>query len=120
VVCCAAGIMIFIQLLPYSLENTYLTFLIFSPLSACLNGIIIGSLAILGDKFRGKDFMTANTIVYAISAIGGYTGIACTGNAMAMLEKGGLVYSISSLYSVFFMMLVLEAVRARGKNLNHR
>lgn len=120
VVCCAAGIMIFIQLLPYSLENTYLTFLIFSPLSACLNGIIIGSLAILGDKFRGKDFMTANTIVYAISAIGGYAGIACTGNAMAMVEKGGLVYSISSLYSVFFMMLVLEGVRARGKNLNHR
>jgi MFS family permease len=101
-------IAILVQLIPIVMDNIYLTILVFAPLSACINGIIVGGLAILGDKFRGDEFVAANTTVHAMSTIGGYAGIKTTGNLMSILGDKGLIYSISSLFLVFLALLVLK------------
>ncbi len=102
------GVSTLIQLVPFVIHDTLLTFMIFSPLSACMNGTIICGLVIIGDKFCGNDFVAANSTIQAIGMIGGYAGIRCTGNAIELVGGDGLIYSITSVFLVFCGMLFLE------------
>ncbi|MDX1924356.1 MAG: MFS transporter [Rickettsiaceae bacterium] len=98
----------FIQLIPFAMNDSIMIFLVFSPLSACINGTIIAGLAILGDKFRGDDFVAANSTTQAMSMIGGYAGILGTGRAIDVVGGDGLIFSVASVFLVFFAMLIAE------------
>lgn len=99
---------ILIQLIPLVINNILFTILVFAPLSASITGIIVTSLAILGDKFRGDEFVIANTIVHAMSTIGGFAGIRITGNLIESKGDLGFIYSISALFFVFLVLLLFS------------
>lgn len=107
-------IIISIQLIPAFINNIPILMLVFIFLASSVNGVIIGGLAILGDKFRGDDFIFANSGVHALSTLGGFAGVSITGNAMSEMGDKGFIFSISSLFLVFLAMLVIEVYRRRS------
>ncbi|MDX2050414.1 MAG: MFS transporter [Rickettsiaceae bacterium] len=109
-ICFAFGVLIFTRIIPYTINDKILVFLVFSPLCACINGILIISLAIIGDKFKGDDFIAANITINALSMIGGYVGIVSTGNAIDKLGADGMIYSISSIIAVYIVLLLCELI----------
>ena len=107
----ALAISISAQLIPVVINNILLTGIVFIILSSSINGIIIGGLAILGDRFKGDDFVAANSTLHALSTIGGFAGITITGNAMEKLGNKGFIFSISSLFLVFLALIIFEAYK---------
>ena len=102
------GMSVLIQLVPLVMHDTLLTFLVFSPLSACMNGIVICGLVIIGDKFSGNSFVAANSMIQAIGMIGAYAGIRCTGSTIELVGPEGLIYSVASVSLACFGMLLIE------------
>ncbi|MDX1916713.1 MAG: MFS transporter [Rickettsiaceae bacterium] len=102
------GISALIQLLPFAMHDTFFAFLIFSPLSACMNGVIICGLVIIGDKFRGHEFVAAHSTIQAIGMVGAYAGIKCTGRTIELVGADGLIYSVASVSLICFAMLLIE------------
>ncbi len=102
-----------VEVLPMVMSNFPLTLVVFTFLSASINGLIVITLAILGDKFVGEDLLVAGSAVHAISTIGGYAGITVTGNLMNKLGAKGFVFSFSSLFLVFLVLLLWESYKYR-------
>ncbi len=100
-----------IEILPMVIDNFFLTLIIFTLLSASLNALIVVTLAILGDKFVGDDLLAAGSMVHAMSTIGGYAGITITGNIMHRLGTDGFIFSFSSLFLVFLVLLLWESYK---------
>jgi MFS family permease len=97
-----------IQILPNIVNHEILLPVLFAIISTSINGIRIGGLAVLGDKFKSEDFLAANSTVQALSTIGGFSGVYTTGLAMDMLGDKGFIFSISSLFLTFLFLLVLS------------
>ena len=74
----------------------------------------------LGDKFRGGNLILANSLVHAISAIGGYAGVRATSSVVDNMGNRGLIFSISSLFLVFLGLLLVEAYKYNKNNAQYK
>jgi len=104
-----------IQIVPIVMDNQILMLGTFAILSSAINGIIICSLAILGDRFKGDAFIIANIVVHTLSIVGGYAGEVTTGLAIDKLGSSGLIFSISALFLVSLALLLIESYKNNKK-----
>ena len=107
----ALAISVAIQILPNVVDNQILLPVLFAIISTSINGIRIGGLAVLGDKFKSQDYLAANSTVQALSTIGGFSGVYTTGMAMDRLGDKGFIFSISSLFLVFLFLLAINTIK---------
>lgn len=114
------AIAVCMQIMPQVINNINYTLILFLILSSSLNGIIICVFTMLGDKFRGGNLILANSLVHAISAIGGYAGVRATSSVVDNMGNRGLIFSISSLFLVFLGLLLVEAYKYNKNNAQYK
>jgi MFS family permease len=106
----AGAVIIFLssQLLPLVINKQFIfIMLVLALLSGSLAGIYTSSISLIGDKFKGRELVAANSAFAFSNCIGGMSGIFLTGAAMDIFGKSGLPNIIAIISTIYITMFIL-------------
>ena len=108
---CAATALVLAAALPF-LIRTPLLWPLLLALGGMLSGLYTVALAVVGQRFRGRDLVTANAAFGMAWGIGGFTGPTLAGAAMQQAPAAGLPAVLAVMLAVFLLLLWRRRLRA--------
>ncbi len=103
-VLCGVGTLSGTFLLPYAIGNAHLLWLLLFVWGGLFTGLYTVVLTIVGQRFKGRELVTANVSIGVLWGIGSLTGPTITGIAMDLWDPHGfpLVFIAAGLLFVLF------------------
>ncbi|MDD9799297.1 MAG: MFS transporter [Gammaproteobacteria bacterium] len=108
---CAATALVLAAALPFLIQTPLLWPLLLA-LGGMLSGLYTVALAVVGQRFRGRDLVTANAAFGMAWGIGGFTGPTLAGAAMQQAPAAGLPAVLAVMLAVFLLLLWRRRLRA--------
>ena len=102
-------------LLPLAIEWGALLWVFLFLWGGLFPGIYTVAMTILGQRFRGRDLMTANAAFGVLWGVGSLTGPAITGVAMDLRDPGGMPVTLSIVSGIFLLILLIRSRRRRQR-----
>ncbi len=103
---CAAGGLIGCLALPAVIELPVLRWFILPLWGAAFTGVYTIAIALLGDRFKGHDLITANAAVSMLWGLGSLAGPSTTGAAMDFFGADGFAWVLASTCGLFLIFLL--------------
>jgi predicted MFS family arabinose efflux permease len=103
IICCA------VVLIPFVINNHYLTIAIFIVISAGIGTIYVIGVSMISAKFKKHNLATASTIMLIMNSVGGFAGVSTTGAAIEYWGNQGMIISVSILI-LFFLLFVIYSL----------
>jgi len=100
---------IFVILIPFVINNHYLTIAIFTTISTGIGTIFVIGMSIVSAKFKQNNLATVNTIILIMNAVGGFAGVSTTGAAIEYWGNQGMIISVSVLI-LFFLLFIIYSL----------
>jgi MFS family permease len=114
---CALGGLVGSLALPTIIELPFLRWLLLPLWGAAFTGVYTIAIAILGDRFKGHELVTANAAIGMLWGLGSLAGPSVTGAFMDVSGANGFSWVLASTYSGFLIFLVGRRLQVsiRGK-----